>query len=160
MVQRRSARNQSLPGDEAEHLQSLSNNALRQRCRRLYEAGWTLSAIGDPLGRQRSTIRFWITNAVEVGEDLRPLPMPVDKTYIHKKAKSPGLTSDERDAIRHMAPIARKYRAKLSHDHPATTANRDLTQLCVTLHSSGIPLQELADAAGVTYRAMYRRVRS
>ena len=149
-----------MPGDEAEYLQSLFSNALRQRCRRLYEAGWTLSAIGDPLGRQRSTIRFWITNAVEVGEDPRPLPMPVDKTYVHKKTKSPGLTSDEHEAIRRMAPIARKYRAKLSHDHPATTANRDLTKLCTTLHASGIPLQELADAAGVTYRAMYRRVRS
>lgn len=37
-------------------------------------------------------------------------------------------------------------------------ANQRLTELCKDLHSRNVSIRELAEAAGVTYRAMYKRV--
>ena len=65
-----------------------------------------------------------------------------------------------RKLIEELAPQARKYRAKLAPTHSATIANNELTSICTLLHDKGVPLQDLADVAGVTYRAMYRRVRN
>lgn len=152
---RRSARNQSLPHSEAEHLRSLSSTDLKARCYNLYQAGWTLSAIGAPLNKPRSTIHSWISTGPYPTQEA---PVPEDRTYVHKKPQNPGLTPSQISTIQTLAPSARKYRARLAESHPATIDNRELTRLCVDLHASGVPLQELADAAGVSYRAMYRRV--
>ena len=158
---RRSARNQALPKGEQELLASLEGTELKLRCRSLYNAGWTLSAIGDPIDKQRSTIRFWINNVPDVPTKVViTVPTPEDKRYIPKKPASPGVTPAQKETIQSLAPLARRYRAKLSTNHPSTLANEELTELCTHLHNSGVPLQELADVAGVTYRAMYRRVRS
>jgi hypothetical protein len=156
---RRSARNQPLPPEEVAILKSLTGPTLKARCRDLYNVGWTLSAIGTPLNRQRSTIRLWITDA-PAQSPAQPVTLPEDKAYVHKKPPSPGLTPSEHELIHELAPLARRYRARLPENHPSTRANKELTELCITLHSLNIPIQELADAAGVTYRAMYRRVKN
>jgi hypothetical protein len=154
---RRSARNQNLPSTEVENLLSLSGNELKARCYNLYQAGWTLAAIGAPLNKARSTIRSWVTSGPYNKQDV---PVPDDRSYIPKKPQNPGISPAEADTIRRLAPQARKYRAKLPEGHAATIANRKLTNLCVSLNQKGVPLQDLADVAGVTYRAMYRRVRN
>lgn len=156
---RKSARNQPLPEDEANYLRSLHGTSLKLRARRLYEAGWTLSAIGTPIDRPRSTVRFWVTNvpALTAPSD-RPIPTPEDRSYVPKRPKSPGITSETVARLAYLAPIARQYRARLKSTHPATIANTELTSLTKSLYKSGVPIQEIADAAGVTYRAMYRRV--
>ena len=155
---RKSARNQPLPRTEAARLAKLNGSELRGRCLALYNAGWTLSAIGNALDRPRSTVRSWVLVAPSTAED--DIPTPQDRSYIPKKPISPGLQPSESAKIKELAPIARRYRAKLSDSHPSTVANQELTRLCRTLHALGVPLQELADTAGVSYRAMYRRVRN
>jgi hypothetical protein len=156
---RKSARSQSLPKDEEDFLASLDGPALKLRTRRLYESGWTLSAIGAPINRSRSTIRFWVSNAPELTATTdRPVPIPEDRSYIHKKPTNPGIYPKDLSRIKTLAPLARKYRSRLSDDHPSTLANQDLTNIAQTLHASHVPIQEIADAAGVTYRAMYRRI--
>ena len=158
---RRPARNQALPPEEAQHLQQLRGTALKLRARRLYEVGWTLSAIGAPIDRSRSTVRFWVNNVPELkAPSDRPVPTPEDKSYKRKRPLSPGITEDQRNRIAYLAPIARTYRARLPKTHQASQANAELTKLCKKLHSNGVPIQEIANAAGVTYRAMYRRVHS
>jgi len=158
---RRPARNQALPHDEAQHLQELRGTALKLRARRLYEVGWTLSAIGAPINRSRSTIRFWVNNVPELkAGSTRPVPTPEDKTYKRKRPLSPGITPEQVNRIAYLAPIARTYRAKFPKSHPATQANEELTALAKRLHKAGVPIQQIADVAGVTYRAMYRRVHS
>ena len=154
---RRSARNQPLPQSEASLLLSLKGTELKARCFNLYEAGWTLSAIGQPLNKPRSTVRSWVMSGPYAKQET---PTPEDRTYVPKKPANPGLTADQIKTIQTLAPSARKYRAKLAESHPSTINNRKLTELCTHLHEAGVPLQELADAAGVTYRAMYRRVRN
>ena len=131
---------------------------MKARCLALYNVGWTLSAIGNALDRPRSTVRSWILVAPNTPQD--GIPIPEDRSYVPKKPPSPGLMPNEAAKIRELAPIARRYRAKLPESHPATIANTELTRLCRTLHWLGVSLQELADTAGVSYRAMYRRVRN
>jgi DNA-binding NtrC family response regulator len=155
---RKSARNQPLPIEEVAVLRSLKGIKLKARCRALYDAGWTLSAIGEPLGKQRSTIRLWV-NSVEPSTGGFSIPLPIDKTYVPKKTPSPGISAVDRQRITELAPLARKYRSKLPDTHPSSKANYELTALCMSLHSQHVTIQELADAAGVTYRAMYRRIK-
>lgn len=159
---RKSARNQPLPQEESDYLQTLSRNPqqLKARAKALYAQGWTLSAIGAPLNRSRSTIRFWIQNAPDLHptNDHPTLPQPQDRSYQRKRPPSPGIPQTAQHQIQTLAPKARNYRARLPQHHPSTQANQELTHLCQSLHQTGVPIQELATAAGVTYRAMYRRV--
>lgn len=155
---RRSARNQSLPEDEALFLQSLTGMQLRSRCQHLYQAGWTLSAIGSPINRPRSTVRVWVTETPN-SPAIRPIPTPINKEYVHKKPPSPGIPEDIQSRIAQLAPIARSYRSTYTPSHPATKANKELTDICRQYNELGVPIQELANLAGVTYRAMYRRIK-
>jgi hypothetical protein len=46
----------------------------------------------------------------------------------------------------------------MTSTHASAIANKRLTELSKALHKEHVPIQEIADAAGVTYRAMYRRI--
>lgn len=156
---RRSARSQSLPQSEKEYLLTLSGLDLKLRCRDLFNAGWTLAAIGEPLDKQRSTIRFWVTNTPNISAPTKKaVPTPIDKSYIPKKPKSPGITPAEKERLAYLAPLARRYRARMTSTHVSAQANIEFTELSRALHDKHVPIQEIADAAGVTYRAMFRRI--
>jgi hypothetical protein len=47
----------------------------------------------------------------------------------------------------------------MSSSAAATVANDQLTAICIRLHANGVPINELARAANVTYRAMYKRIK-
>ena len=156
---RKAARNQPLPQEEVSRLLSLQGPALKARCFALYQAGWTLAAIGDPLSRARSTIRSWV-NTGPYSTPQENIPLPQDRSYVPKRPKKPEITPQQRQTIQNLAPTARKHRSRLPSHHPSAQANQELTALCIKLHAQGAPIQELADIAGVTYRAMYRRVKT
>jgi hypothetical protein len=88
----------------------------------------------------------------------KAIPLPQDKTYIHKKPKYTPIPEATKQRLASLSPVAQRYRAKLPASHPATIANEELTALAISLHSMHVPIQEIANAAGVTYRAMYRRI--
>jgi hypothetical protein len=69
------------------------------------------------------------------------------------------MASDVFEEIQSLAPLARTYRAKMTQTSAAAVANRRLTDICSKLHESGVSIKELAAAAGVTYRAMYKRIK-
>jgi hypothetical protein len=69
------------------------------------------------------------------------------------------LTEAERREIRDLAPVARRYRANSNPHGSIAVSNRRLTEICVTAHRRGASIPELAAAAGVTYKAMERRVK-
>jgi hypothetical protein len=166
-MSRRPARNQPLPQEEADFLNALDHDARISRVYELYSAGWTLQAIGDALipSRPRSTVRSWLLR-FELPGDRKimdaPIPRPDYKTglggYIRKRPISPGIHSDEAALIRDLAPIARTYRAKMPSNSSAAVANDQLTAICIRLHSTGVTVRELANAASVTYRAMAKRL--
>jgi hypothetical protein len=169
MSERRSARNQPLPPEEVAHLNKLNQDELIKRVYDLYHQGWTLQAIGDALTpkRPRSTIRSWLLRHQLPSErDLVDapinLPIPGYKThpegYQPRKKPSPGILPDELELIKTLAPIARTYRAKMSSNSSAAVSNDQLTAICIRLNQSGVSVRELAEAAGVTYRAMVKRL--
>jgi hypothetical protein len=165
-MSRRTARNQPIPPAEVEYLNSLTIDALIPRVSALYNAGWALQAIGDCLSprRPRSTIRSWVVKAKDLEiVDAPIVPSPKHKTsaegYQKRRPTSPGIPEDTFDEIRSLAKLARTYRAKMAQTSAAAVANRRLTDISKKLHENGVGIRELAEAAGVTYRAMYKRIK-
>lgn len=161
---RRAARSQPLPPEEASLLRTLDGSRLYTRCAQLFNAGWTLQAIGDAFDppRRRSTVRTWVSRPHAPAPTDRPLPRPQHRTplggYRRQTPVSPGLTTADRARIAELAPLARRYRSRMASDSAYAVANAELTRLCFDLHYDHVTVTELAQAAGVTYRAMYRRL--
>lgn len=166
-VERRPARGQNLPGHEVALLHTLSGKALHQRCALLFSQGWTLQTIGESLNppRPRSTVHVWV-NAQLAAIDKAAASTVVAPTYPERvnqktprpKRVSPGISEDVRRRIAELAPVARRYRARVAPMSQPALANGEMSHLCNTLYSSGVTIRELANAAGVTYRAMARRL--
>jgi hypothetical protein len=90
-----------------------------------------------------------------------PIPMPKPKAEegnYQKKRNSPGISSKILEDIENLAPLARTFRSRMASTSAPAVANQRLTELCKDLHSRNVSIRELAEAAGVTYRAMYKRV--
>jgi hypothetical protein len=89
-----------------------------------------------------------------------PIPQPKVKGEEKKSRKdSPGIQPDTLEIIQELAPTARAYRARMARTSAAAVANDRLTALCILQHQNGVSIKELAQAAGVTYRAMYKRIK-
>jgi len=164
LMDRRPARKQPLPPKEAAYLNTLNQDDLMARAYELYNAGWTLQAIGAALEppRPRSTVRSWLLRyqLPETGKPAK-VPSPLYKTHqdgYQKKQNSPGIQPEELELIQELAPVARTYRAKMANASIAAVANDQLTAICIRLHATGVTTSELAKAAGVTYRAMVKRL--
>lgn len=149
-------------------LRTLSGKALHQRCAILYEQGWTLQTIGASLTppRPRSTVHVWVLAQLPTIDQTAQSVAPTAPTYPDRPAKqaprpkrvSPGIPEDAKLRIAELAPVARRYRARVAPLSSPALANSELSHLCKTLYSSGVTVRELANAAGVTYRAMARRL--
>ena len=166
-MSRRTARGQQLPPAEVELLNSLNKQHLYPRVYDLFQVGWSLQNIGDALHpkRPKTTIRTWVQRA-EAATNLEridaPIPTPKLKTpaeYQKKRPESPGISDDTLETIQELAPIARTYRSKMATTSAAAVANDRLTAICILQHQSGVSIKELAHAANVTYRAMYKRIK-
>ncbi len=164
-MSRRAARGQQLPPEEVELLNSLTSDARTERVAALFNAGWSLQSIGDSLlpRHPRSTVRSWVLRAKGQNIIDAPIPVPVLKTveggYQKPRVKSPGVSQDDLDQIRKLAPLARSYRSRMASTSAPAVANQRLTELCKRLHENSVSVRELAEAAGVTYRAMYKRIK-
>ena len=111
-----------------------------------------------------STVRSWVIRGQDEASDLvtRPIPRPKFKTgprgYVSRRPVSPGISTTDLQRIKELAPVSRRYRAGMIDSSPVAVANRELEQLCRDLHAKNVTVKELAAAAGVTYRAMARRL--
>jgi len=169
-MSRRAARGQQLPPQEVEYLNNLPKEALIYRVKMLFDEGWPLDAIGQSFQRKRprSTVRSWVLRAEDNWDSDAcllfadaPIPSPKLKTsaeYQKVRPESPGISSDTLEQIHYLAPLARTYRSRMSSTSAPAVANERLTNLCKKLHANNVPIKELAEAAGVTYRAMYKRI--
>lgn len=161
-MERKAARGQQLPPHEVELLNSLKPHELKQRAHDLYQVGWTLASIGEALDppRPRSTIRSWVDRVASSGARVvidATITLPQRREATQNR-KSPGLDEATITRLQYLAPIAKKYRAKMSSTSEPAVANKRLTRLCKEMYLKGVTIRELAEAAGVTYRAMYKRV--
>lgn len=141
------------------------------RLRALYDAGWSLSSLASAFDppRPRTTIRVWINSSLQPSAPLKdPIELPpsrsadapLRRTFSTPRRRRIGLSDDTVAEIRTLAPLARRHRPRTSPGNRYRVANEDLTRLTRSLYSRGASIPELAEAAGVTYRAMYRRVRA
>ena len=157
-----------LPQDEVAFIAALPRPEAESRLRSLCEAGWSLQVLGNSLNPQRpkTTIHFWVKRATPL-EQQRAIPAPPPKsltTSVPTKSAprlrsiSPGVPADMRQRLKQLSDLAKSYRAKTAPDSPLAQANDELTSIARTLRSMGVPTASIAEAAGVSYRAMARRL--
>ena len=176
MAERKAARRAELPESEVQALRALPVPERNARLRALYDTGWSLSSLAaafDP-PRPRTTIRVWINSSAPLKDHASTPPIPPSpsknssaahsaqprRTFSLPRRRRMGLPADAVQEIKTLAPLARRHRPRTSPGNRYRVANEDLTRLTRELYSSGASIPELAEAAGVTYRAMYRRVRA
>lgn len=163
-MSRRPARGQQLPPQEVELLNTLKDEQRYERVAALFNAGWSLQTIGAAFQptHPRSTVRTWVLRATGHIQIDAPIPVPKLRTpeggYERRRPKSQGISQEDLETIRQLAPLARTYRSRMASTSAAAVANSRLTELCKKLHADKISIRELAEAAEVTYRAMYKRV--
>ena len=161
---RRPARKQALPETEIKILLTLQEDELFTRVRSLFEEGWPLQSIGNAFNppRVRSTVKSWVTRPHDLTPIFPPVPKPKYRSeprgYVSRRPVSPGIDGDTRAHISSLAPLARRYRSGMLENAPAAIANAELEKICRELNARNVSVKELAEAAGVTYRAMARRL--
>lgn len=156
-----------LPHEEVEFLDSLPEKSRDYRLRQLHEAGWSLSALSQAIGTPKTTVHFRIRKAMlPAVPPQRPIPAPqksitalVPSPYSTRvRSISPKVPPDLRPRIAQISQTARRYRARTPANSPTALANAELTRLALHLRSQGVPTADIAAAAGVSYRAMARRI--
>lgn len=163
-MSRRLARELPLPQSEVDLLRILNRRELLTRVHQLYHEGWTLSAIGaafDP-PKGRSTVKAWVdqnhtSNPVDV-----PIPSPAHKTpkngYQRLTPVSPGVPPITAEELRRLAPIAQQYRSRTPSSSKPAVANALMDQIVKDLRTNNVSIADIARAAGVTHRAIAKRV--
>jgi hypothetical protein len=157
-----------LPVEEMHYLSTLTRVEMESRLRALWKAGWSLAIIGASFSppRPKTTIHFWVKRAQDL-KLSRPIPSPAPKSLTTSvptknaprlRSISPGVPPEIRPRLRELSELSKRYRAKTRHDSPLAEANRELTYLAQQLRARGVPTAAIAEAAGVTYRAMARRL--
>jgi hypothetical protein len=178
---------QVLPQSEREFLAVLKGDELKARVKALNVGGWSLGAIADAFTppKQRSSVRVWATGNTQTRPDHPPIPLaspsssprsrsilpaaekttPATSAPTRKRTRraydpaSPILTDIKQKQILKLSPLARQYRARANPNGIYAKANVELTELCKDLYfKQNVSVRELSDAAGVTYRAMARRI--
>jgi len=165
-MSRRPARNQPIPLSESNLLASLDYDHAVLRTKQLFDAGWTLQAIGDAFTppKGRSSVKAWVDRPSpppSIHVDV-PIPSPTYQTprngYQRKTPKSPGVPSDVQANLRVLAPVARGYRARMPAGHPIARANTEFDAVIKDLHDHYVSVADIARAAQVTHRAIARRL--
>jgi hypothetical protein len=158
-------RRRRLPEGEGETLSALSGGERSARAAALWRAGWSLTEIGSAMDppRGKTTVRRWVghpdADALPVTDVPEPPPRPVGSRRGERVRRvSPGVPPDMIPRLRDLSSLARRYRARTDPAGPTARANEELTAVARTLRSVGVPTAEIARAAGVSYRAMARRV--
>ena len=157
----------TLPGREADKIRSLRENddldGLRSRVLALRQAGWTLAAIGEPLGAGRSTVRLWETKARASGlddwaEHGVPSPPPRPSAAPRVARLRPDVPEGERARLRELAESARVVRGGTPADSPHRRDAEELDQLIEGYLRRQVAATRIAEHMGVTHRAVRARM--
>lgn len=158
----------TLPEDEAKRLVALREAgpshlpALRGRVKALREAGWSLAAVGAPLGANRSTTRMWELGAktedVTTARENPVPPGPVKNSTIKLVRLYPDVPPSEREELIRLADSARRVRGWTPQDAEARKDAKLLEEKLEIYTSRGVPLKRIAEHLGVTHRAIAARL--
>jgi hypothetical protein len=162
--ERRSARDLDLPEEEKSTLAVDCDTKAKRNCRarQLFEAGWTLRAIGEAFTPpyRRSTVKYWVEQGDYVHRINVPIPAPNTKPtgYQRKKPISPGIPADTQKRLAYLAPLARYFRSGMASTSVNAQANQEFNALVHELFASNVTIAEIAKASNVTFRAIARRL--
>ncbi len=160
-----------LPQNEVEYLKALASANVKlfhSRLKALWEAGWSLSVLGNSLTpkRSRATVHYWVRNASSISQTIE-VPKPefskslpsalLGVVQAKSRTVSPSVTPEVAKQLRELSLQARRYRARTSSTNKFAVANEQFTKLVKELRSQGIPAVDIAEAAGISYRAVARR---
>lgn len=160
-----------LPQSEIDYLAvlaSTNSKALHSRLRALWEAGWSLSVLGNALSpkRPRATIHYWVRKA-DVLPQIKEIPSvefskPLTAALLgvvpaKTRTIAPSVTPEVAARLRSLSLQARRYRSRTTEGNKFAVANREFTALVKELRSQGVPAVDIAEAAGISYRAVARR---
>jgi hypothetical protein len=148
------------------HLNGIPNKDLPLRAAQLhYLAGWSFAAISRALDGRITARALRYMTAAYTPDFLPPpptkrfpLPQAPEVRPVLSARHKELLSATEESTIAELAPIARRYRASMSPEHAAAYANRDLTTLVLDCYARGVSISDLARAAGVSHRAMAKRL--
>jgi len=160
-----------LPEDEIRFLQALPTPQMHARLAYLHENGWSLASLARSMNppRAKTTVHYWVRNSSNSFEQRRALPEAPAKSImcvipslkpVKVRSIAPKVPPDLRDQLRELADASKKYRARTPPNAPSAVANRTLTNIAFELYSTGVPVADIASAAGITYRAMSRRIKN
>jgi hypothetical protein len=168
-----------LPQEEIDLLNTLyveDKNLFRHRLRLLWLGGWSLSILAESVSpqRPRATIHYWVRNVdtnTTTPENSQAIPepkYPSPKTLVSalisdtpstaSRVAKPSIPDDMKQNLRSLSLQARRYRAKTTQDNQFAKANREFTALVKALKNQGVPAADIANAAGISYRAIARRI--
>lgn len=125
----------------------------------LRKAGWPLRAIANSLGVSRTAVSSWETKAdpQNTTEALESLPAGLTpnlkSTYLNK-----DLTWEESAHLHTLAVKASKVRRYTSENSEGRKAAKALEKLLLEYNDEGISITKLAQACGVTRRAIAQRM--
>ena len=154
--------------DYLSHLSATDTAAFHSRLRALWEAGWSLSILGGSVSpkRPRATVHYWVRKAsaaaqvvaIPVPEFNQPLPAALLGVVSAKtRTVSPEVTPEMAARLRALSLQARRYRSRTTQDNRFAVANREFTALVKDLRSQGVSAVAIAEASGISYRAVARR---
>ena len=168
-----------LPESEINYLDSLATTnipAFHARLRLLWLEGWSLSILAESVSpqRPRATIHYWVRNVdidIPATPDAPQLPTPQypqpttlaaalkqDNPDITQASIKPSIPDDMKATLKTLSLQARRYRARTTQDNKFAVANREFTVLIKALKNQGISPTDIAEAAGISYRAVARRI--
>lgn len=126
----------------------------------LREKGWPLRAIAEALDVSRTTVSNWdkkssrITNVPSNIQDLpQNLPKKVKSVYLDYM-----IPLDEQNKMKSLTEKASKVRRYTDRNSPARKAAEELEQIILQHKEKGASLSDIAEACGVTRRAVAQRI--
>jgi predicted GIY-YIG superfamily endonuclease len=157
---------QVLPDDEVEFLNSLDRGTFFARCAELYRAGWRTSTIARQakVSPTVSNLNTGIKQSLHLstGRPVPPMPDPLtpisDGSRSDYRSRSYSITESESKELCSLAPIASKNRPNTPPSSRVGQANQRYIDLVNSLYSRGASVGEIADASGVTYKMVSKRV--
>jgi len=149
----------TLPEEETLLLRSLSQPDLHPRLKALNSVGWPISTLANALSpaRPKATVHYWISRCHTSDRLDIPLPHPLKREKAARPVR-PTVSPEDAATLRSLSQLARRHRARQRPDAPQAIASRELTILAAQLNSTGVPTAAIAKAAGISYRAMHKRI--
>jgi DNA-binding transcriptional MerR regulator len=153
-----------LPQAQADRLKALYSSgdrpALKAYIGALRAQGWPLRAIGEPLDLPRSTIQYFEKSADQTADTSSiPLSPKAIETAGTKTVRwRTHIPAEQRPMLRELADKAKRVRSTTPQDSELRQASDRLDSLIQHYLDRMVPVTEIAEAMGVTHRAVNARI--